>query len=91
MPDAPFPANLTTAARALIETLALVEPTLRAVVICFDPLGLPATHSLDSNAAAVDLIPVLRAVLERLESGALRMPVSGGAVRWVDFDVAESG
>jgi hypothetical protein len=84
-----FP-NLTTAAEALIDTLALVEPERRAVVIEFDPAAGPERHTLYSNAAAVDLVPVLRAVLVRLESGTLRMPVTD-AVRWVDVDGGEGG
>ncbi len=83
------PPDFTSAASSLIETLALVEPSHRAVVICFDPRDPSGHHTLDSNAAAGDLIPVLRAALARLESGALRMPVAWGAVRWVD--VREEG
>jgi hypothetical protein len=53
---------LVTAATALIDTMALVEPFRR----------------------------VLRAVLARLESGTLRMPVTD-AVRWVDIDLPGEG
>jgi hypothetical protein len=83
-------AYLTTAAAALIDMLALAEPTRRALVIEFDPGAGRPLHTLYSNAAAVDLVPVLRAVLARLESGTLRMPVTD-AVRWVDVDVVEDG
>jgi len=36
------------------------------------------------------LFPALRAVLARLESGSLRMPVTD-AVRWVDVDLPGEG
>jgi hypothetical protein len=81
---------LTTAASALIDTLALVDPQRRAVVIEFDPAAGPERHTLCTNTSAADLVPLLRAVLARLESGTLRMPVTD-AVRWVDINVAEDG
>jgi hypothetical protein len=81
---------LVTAATALIDTMALVEPFRRAVVIEFDPLETSGRSTLYSNGTAADLVPALRAVLARLESGSLRMPVTD-AVRWVDVDIAEGG
>lgn len=84
-----FPTCMTTGAESLIDILAMVEPSQRAAVITFHPDD-PIRHVLHSNAAAVDLIPMLRSLLLRLESGALRMPVNGG-VGWVDFDLGEEG
>jgi hypothetical protein len=89
MPDDIFPTCMTTAAASLIDVLAMVEPHQRAVVINFDP-GEPQHHTLYSDAAAVDLIPMLRSLLTRLESGAVRMPVTDG-VRWVDAELTEEG
>ena len=88
MPGDGFP-YLTTAATSLIDTLALVEPWQRAVVITFDQAR-PEHLALYSNAAAVDLAPLLRAVLARVESGALRMPVTD-AVRWVEVGPDDAG
>jgi hypothetical protein len=82
-----FP-HLTTAAATLIDTLGQVEPNERVVVIAFDPAAGSTRLALYSNAAAIDLVPMLRIVLARLESGTLRMPVTNG-VRWVD--VGEAG
>lgn len=87
-PSDAFP-YLTTAATSLVDTLAVVEPLHRAVVIMFEP-GDAERHVLYSNGAAADLVPVLRAVLERIEAGRLRMPVTD-AVRWVEFDAKEIG
>jgi hypothetical protein len=80
MPDSQFPNSLTAAATALVDIIALVEPSHRAVVLVFDPLD--GQHVLYSNAAEYDLAPILRAVVMRLRDGRLRMPVAGG-VRWV--------
>lgn len=80
---------MTTAATSLIDVLAMVEPQQRAVVINFDPRE-PGSHTLYSDAAAVDLAPMLRSLLERLERGALRMPVTDG-VQWVNAEVGEAG
>jgi hypothetical protein len=80
-------AIVAAAATGLIDTVA--EPWRRAVVVVFEP-ALPERHALYANAAAADLIPVLKAVLERLESGTLRMPLEVG-VRWVDVEVGEEG
>lgn len=88
MPDDTFNC-MTTAATSLIDILAMVEPQQRAVVINFDPRE-PCLHTLYSDAAAVDLIPMLRSLLDRLERGALRMPVTDG-VRWVEAEVGEAG
>jgi hypothetical protein len=67
-----------------VEEIDICCRPYRAVVIVFDPHPPPEEAALYCNASAESLIPVLRAVLERLESGALRMPVSADEVRWVD-------
>jgi hypothetical protein len=87
----PTPARFQAAALDAIATDAVEEIDVtcrpfKAVVITWDPAWDGSV--LYSNAAAVDLIPRLRAVLERLESGSLRLPVDDG-VRWVD--VTEEG
>ena len=73
--------DLTTAAAALLEMIATVEPTQRAAVVVFDPArdDMPVLYS---NAAAVDLQPALATLLMLVSDGILRMPVNGG-VRWV--------
>ncbi len=55
----------------------------KLAVVAFHPADEATEHVLYTNAAAEALVPVLRALLARLESGALRMPVDGG-VLWVD-------
>jgi hypothetical protein len=55
----------------------------KAIVLVFRPGDPPEDATLYSDAAAVDLLPVLRAMVTRVESGALRMPVSADGVRWV--------
>ena len=77
-------------AEIVVERVAKMWPADKAVVVVFRPADTPPRHTLFSNAAAADLIPVLRAVLERLESGTLRMPVTD-AVRWVDVEVPGEG
>jgi hypothetical protein len=81
MEDSQFPTSLTAAATALVDIIALVEPSHRAVVLVFDPLD--GQHQVYSNASEYDLAPILRLVVARLRDGTLRMPVAGG-VRWVD-------
>jgi hypothetical protein len=56
----------------------------QAAVLVFDPNQPPEQAMLYSTASAESLIPILRAVLSRLESGALRLPVSADEVRWVE-------
>jgi len=58
---------------------------IRVAIVEFDVAD-PEKHMLYSDAAACQLVPVLRAMLARLESGALRMPVDG-RFRWEDVDV----
>ncbi len=70
-------------AEIVVGHLAVMWPPDRAVMVMFHPADPPERHVLFSNAAAVDLVPVLRAVLARLESGDLRMPAADG-VRFVD-------
>jgi hypothetical protein len=55
---------------------------LKAAVVVFDPADPPEEHVIYSNAAAVQLLPVLKAMVARIEAGDLRMPV-GNAARWV--------
>jgi hypothetical protein len=69
-----------------VEEIDVTCRPYRAVVIVFDPHPPPEEAALYCNASAESLIPVLRAVLSRLESGALRMPVSADEVRWVEGD-----
>jgi hypothetical protein len=73
--------DLTAAAAALLEMIAMVEPTQRAAVVVFDPTrdDMPVLYS---NAAAMDLQPALATALMLVSDGLLRMPVNGG-VRWV--------
>jgi hypothetical protein len=70
-------------AEIVVGHLAAMWPPDKAVMVMFHPADPPERHVLFSNAAAVDLVPVLRAVLARLESGELRMP-TGDGVRFVD-------
>jgi len=58
-------------------------PPHRAVVVVFNPADPPETHALYSNAAAADLVPVLKAVVALLESGVVRMATDGD-VRFVE-------
>jgi hypothetical protein len=55
----------------------------RLALVEFHPADPPAMAALYGDVAACDLIPVLRALLTRLEAGTLRMPVGHGH-RWVD-------
>lgn len=55
---------------------------LKGAVIVFHPADLPEDHTLYSNAAAAQLIPVLKALVARLEAGDLRLDAGGGS-RWV--------
>lgn len=67
-----------------VENIDVAYAPRKAAVLVFDPLDRPGSGALYSNAAAVDLIPEVRALLARLESGALRMPVTADGVRWVE-------
>lgn len=69
-----------------VDAIDLQLPPYKAVVVVFDPADPPEVHEVFSAAAAADIVPLLRAVVARLESGALRMPVDGG-VRWIDVVV----
>jgi hypothetical protein len=55
---------------------------IKAVVMVFDPSAPPEEHVIYSNAAAAQLLPVLKAMVARIEAGDLRMPVANAA-RWV--------
>jgi len=59
---------------------------IRVAIVEFNPADPADLSMLYSDAAACQLVPVLRAMLARLESGALRMPVDG-RFRWEDVDV----
>jgi hypothetical protein len=63
----------------------------KAAMVVFRPGDPPAAATLYSNAAAADLLPVLRAVLARIEAGALRMPTTADTVRWVKIEDAADG
>lgn len=78
----PYDFYVSTVATSAIEAISVPDALNRAVVIVFQP---DKQHTLYSDAAAVDLIPVLRAVLEQMETGRLRMPVTD-AVRWVEVE-----
>jgi hypothetical protein len=67
-----------------VENIDVTCTPRKAAVLVFDPLDPPDMAALYSNAAAVNLIPFVRALLARLESGALRMPVTADGVRWVE-------
>jgi hypothetical protein len=56
----------------------------RSIMVVFDPHDRRAPAALYSNASASDIEAVLLDVLERVRSGALRMPLSPDGVRWVD-------
>jgi len=73
--------DLTTAATALLELIAMVEPTHRAAVVVFN-LERDDVPVVYSNAAAMDLQPALATSLALVLDGSLRMPLDGG-VRWV--------
>jgi trans-aconitate methyltransferase len=82
----PVPARFQAAAVDAIasdgvEAIDVTCRPFKAVVITWDPAQ--DASVLYSNAAAADLIPRLEAMLERLKSGSLRLPVDDG-VRWVD-------
>jgi hypothetical protein len=67
-----------------IDALGLIK----AVVLVFDPADAAEEHAVYSNAAAAQLLPVLKAAVARIEAGELRMPVVNEA-RWVsDADPA---
>ena len=55
---------------------------LKAVFVVFDPADAAEEHVIYSNAAAAQLLPVLKAMVARIEAGDLRMPVANDA-RWV--------
>jgi len=61
-----------------IDALGLIK----AVVVVFHPTDPPGEHVLYSNAAAAQLLPVLKAMVARLEAGDLRLPVDS-RLRWV--------
>jgi hypothetical protein len=75
-------------AEVVVERVSRLSPPDKAVVLVFSPTDPPDQSALFSTAGAADLIPVLRSVLQRLESGALRMPVEA-EVRWVDVPEEE--
>jgi hypothetical protein len=83
-PDSEFLAEI------VVERIAKMWPTDKAIVVVFRPADPSDRSMLFSSASAADLVPVLRAVLDRLESGTLRMPVEAG-VRWVDVEPVEDG
>jgi hypothetical protein len=61
---------------------------LKAVVLVFDPADPPEEHAVYSNAAAALLLPVLKAMVARIEAGELRMPTDNDA-RWVTISPVE--
>lgn len=73
--------DMTNAATALLDMIAMAEPRHRVAVLVFDPErdDMPIVYS---NAAAMDLQPALATSLALVADGTLRMPVAGG-VRWV--------
>lgn len=81
-----IPLHLVITPDDLLDRLARSHPAQRAVVVLFDPVDLDAPADLWSDGSAGDLVRVLRSLLERLEAGSLRMPLSGDSVRWVDED-----
>jgi hypothetical protein len=86
-----FEFYVSTAAAAAIETIGIAIPTSRIAVLIFHPANQPDRHMVFSNAEAEQLAPVLRAMLGRLESGALvRLPPTDG-LRWLDVDVPGRG
>ena len=74
--------DLTEIAEAAVAAIDALWPVNKAVVIAFNPSDAPEDHALYSNAAAASLLPVLKAMVARLEAGDLCMPVDGG-LRWV--------
>lgn len=85
----PYDFCIATIASSTIESMRVGVPGVCAALIVFDPPQGPERGRVFSNAEADQLIPVLRATLERLESGTLvRLPVTDG-VRWMDADLAE--
>jgi hypothetical protein len=57
----------------------------RCAVVHFNRLEPPEFAALYGDLAAADLLPVLRALVARIEAGTLRMPVDGGA-RWTEAE-----
>jgi hypothetical protein len=85
VPNDPESRPLLVPVMLALSDLAVLYGPKRACVIMFNPNDLPERHSLVSDASASDLVPLLKAVVARLESGALRMPLNG-EVRWVDVE-----
>lgn len=67
----------------IVEEIDVTCRPAKVLVITWHPAD--DASDLYSNAAAAELIPRLRVVLERLERGALRLPVDDG-VRYVDVE-----
>ena len=65
-------------ANEAIEAIDAIDAlgVIKAVVVVFDPADAPEEHVVYSNAGASDLLPVLKAMLARIEAGDLRMPFS---------------
>lgn len=61
---------------------------IKVVVVVFDPADAPETHVIYSNAGAAQLLPVLKAMVARIETGDLRMAASN-EVRWVTIPTGE--
>lgn len=71
----PYDFYIATIASDAIETMRVGVPGVCAALIVFDPPQNPERGRVFSNAEADQLIPVLRATLERLEAGTLvRLP-----------------
>jgi len=60
----------------------------KALVIVFDPADALDEHFLYSNAAAAQLLPVLKALAAQIDTGDVRMPVDA-SVRWVAIPAGE--
>jgi hypothetical protein len=80
--DDPFGFYVSTIAANTIEAISVADPLNRVAVIVFQADKEPRLYS---GAAAVDLIPMLHALQEKMEAGRLRMPVTD-AVRWVEVE-----
>ncbi len=78
-------------AAGMVEAFYRRFPSLKAILVVFHPDDAADAAALYSNAAAADLVPVLRALLERIESGALRMPATADTVRWVEIEDGADG
>jgi hypothetical protein len=55
---------------------------VKAVFVVFAPADAPEEHTVYSNASASQMLPVLQAMVARIEAGELRMPADN-ATRWV--------